>query len=44
MSNQLLADGLVVFVKRACPTCAMMEPLLREAAAARVDFQVVTQD
>jgi hypothetical protein len=44
MSNQLLADGLVVFVKRACPTCAMMEPLLCEAAAARADFQVVTQD
>lgn len=44
MLNRLLQDGLVVFVKRACPTCAMIEPLMREAASARADFQVVTQD
>ena len=44
MLNRLLQDGLVVFVKRACPTCAMIEPQMREAAAARADFQVVTQD
>ena len=44
MLNRLLQDGLVVFVKRACPTCAMIEPQMCEAAAARADFQVVTQD
>lgn len=40
----LVADGLVAFVKRACPTCSMIEPQMREAAQARRDFQVVTQD
>jgi hypothetical protein len=40
----LMPDGLVAFVKRACPTCSMIEPQLREAANARSDFQVVTQD
>ena len=40
----LIADGLVAFVKRACPTCSMIEPQMREAATARGDFQVVTQD
>lgn len=44
MSQTLIADGLVAFVKRACPTCSLIEPQLREAAAARRDFQVVTQD
>jgi hypothetical protein len=40
----LVADGLVAFVKRACPTCSMIEPQMREAGQARRDFQVVTQD
>ena len=40
----LLTDGLVAFVKRACPTCALIEPQMREASAVRADFQVVTQD
>ena len=44
MPKALVADGLVAFVKRACPTCAMIEPQMREAAQARPDFQVVTQD
>jgi hypothetical protein len=44
MVNALLSDGLVAFVKRACPTCSMIEPQMREAAQARRDFQVVTQD
>jgi hypothetical protein len=44
MTQQLVADGLVAFVKRACPTCSMIEPQMREAAQARHDFQVVTQD
>ena len=42
--STLISNGLVAFVKRACPTCSMIEPQLREAAAARRDFQVVTQD
>lgn len=40
----IISDGLVAFVKRACPTCSMIESQLREAATARGDFQVVTQD
>ncbi len=44
MSQPLIADGLVAFVKRACPTCSMIEPQMHEAAQARSDFQVVTQD
>ncbi len=44
MPQSLMPDGLVAFVKRACPTCAMIESQLREAAQSRRDFQVVTQD
>ncbi len=44
MAQALISDGLVAFVKRACPTCSMIAPQLREAAQARRDFQVVTQD
>ena len=44
MPQSLIADGLVAFVKRACPTCSMIEPQMQEAARARADFQVVTQD
>lgn len=44
MSQMLIADGLVAFVKRACPTCALIVPQMQEAARALPDFQVVTQD
>lgn len=44
MTQALIADGLVAFVKRACPTCSMIEPQMQEASRARRDFQVVTQD
>lgn len=44
MAQTLISDGLVAFVKRACPTCSMIEPQMRQAARARHDFQVVTQD
>ena len=44
MIQTLIADGLVAFVKRACPTCSLIVPQLREATQARPDFQVVTQD
>lgn len=44
MTSTLATDGLVAFVKRSCPTCVMIEPQMGEAALARADFQVVTQD
>lgn len=37
-------DGLVVFVKRACPACALIEPVMQAVAARLPAFQVVTQD
>ena len=37
-------DGLVAYVKRECPTCALIEPQLQEIARARPTFHVVTQD
>jgi hypothetical protein len=40
----LLQDGLVVFSKRACPTCVMIEAEIRRAAREARDFQVVSQD
>lgn len=40
----LLTDGLVAFAKRACPTCVLIEPQLREIAARLPQFQVVSQD
>jgi hypothetical protein len=39
----LPADGLVVFVKRACPTCALIGPLMRDLAGRGV-LRVVSQD
>ncbi len=44
MTQTLIADGLVAFVKRACPTCSLIVPQIQETAQARKDFQVVTQD
>src|SRR5262245_4924291 len=40
----LISDGLVVFVKRACPTCALIEPVVGEVARANGAFRVVSQD
>jgi len=40
----LISDGLVAFVKRACPTCTLVEPVLRELARRDRGFQVVSQD
>jgi thiol-disulfide isomerase/thioredoxin len=40
----MMKDGLYAFVKRACPTCTLIEPQLREAASAVPAFSVVTQD
>lgn len=39
-----LSDGLVAFVKRACPTCTLMEAELQQAASAVPDFRIVSQD
>jgi thiol-disulfide isomerase/thioredoxin len=36
-------DGLVVFVKRACPTCEMIAPVMQRAAHGSA-LTVVTQD
>jgi len=44
MTQGLIADGLVAFVKHACPTCSLIVPQMQEASRARRDFQVVTQD
>lgn len=40
----LIADGLVVFVKRACPACTLIEPVMREVAQSNSAFRVVSQD
>jgi hypothetical protein len=43
-SEPLVSDGLVVFVKRACPTCTLLEPQMREIAGAMPAFRAVSQD
>jgi hypothetical protein len=43
-SSASFSEALVAFVKRACPTCAMIEGTLREVARSRPDFRVVSQD
>jgi hypothetical protein len=40
----ILSDGLVVFAKRECPTCALVEPVLRDLGRDGGAFQVVSQD
>ena len=42
--QSLPADGLVAFVKRACPTCTLIESELKEVARAVPAFRAVTQD
>jgi hypothetical protein len=39
-----LPDGLVVFVKKDCPTCTLVESALQEIAAAGQELSVYTQD
>lgn len=39
-----VADGLAVFVKRLCPTCTLVEPVLRALAQGREAFRVISQD
>ncbi len=40
----LVSDGLVVFAKRACPTCTLIEPLMRDLAQKNGAFRIVSQD
>jgi hypothetical protein len=40
----IVNDGLVVFAKRECPTCTLIEPLMRELALKNSAFRVVSQD
>jgi hypothetical protein len=42
--TSLAPEGIVAFVKRACPTCSLIEPQLREVASAVPQFQIVSQD
>ncbi len=44
MADSFPSHGLVAFVKRACPTCTLIEPQMREVAAAVPGFHAVTQD
>jgi hypothetical protein len=37
-------DGLVAYVKRACPTCTMLEPQMQRVARSMPQFQIVSQD
>jgi len=40
----LLQDGLVVFSKRACPTCVLIENEMQRAVREARNFQIVSQD
>jgi hypothetical protein len=40
----MLPDGLVAVVKRDCPTCVLIEPVLRQLAAGAVRLHVYSQD
>ena len=39
-----LPDGLIVFVKRDCPTCALVAPVLKNMARGGMPITVYTQD
>jgi hypothetical protein len=43
-ATAIIENGLVAFVKRACPTCTLIEPQMQEAARAVPAFRVVSQD
>jgi hypothetical protein len=40
----LQPDGLVVFSKHACPTCALIAPVMQRVAKVLPAFQIVSQD
>ncbi|MGE0697823.1 MAG: thioredoxin family protein [Hyphomicrobiaceae bacterium] len=39
-----LTDGLAIVVKRDCPTCVLVEPVLRQLRASGKPVEIVTQD
>lgn len=41
---QTLPDGLIAIVKRDCPTCVLIEPVLGQLAASETPLTVLTQD
>ena len=41
---QTLPDGLIVILKRACPTCTLIEPVLAQLARGSRPVTVVVQD
>jgi hypothetical protein len=41
---QNIPDGLIVILKRACPTCTLIEPVLAQLAAGDVPLTVIVQD
>lgn len=41
---QTLPDGLIVILKRACPTCALIEPVLAQLARGPQPLTVIVQD
>src|ERR1700704_1365711 len=43
-ASAILTDGLVAFVKQACPTCTLIEGEMRKVAAAVPGFLAVSQD
>jgi hypothetical protein len=42
--SALCTNGLLAFVKRACPTCTLIEPQMRAVALAVPGFRAVSQD
>ena len=44
MESTLITDGLAVFSKRACPACALIEPVMQRVAKEVPRFRVVSQD
>ena len=38
------SDGLILVAKRECPTCEMVEPVMRQLAAGALPFTVYSQD
>ncbi len=44
MPESLLQDGLVVFSKRACPTCVLIAGEMQRAARELRNFRIVSQD
>lgn len=43
-AGPVIPDGLIVILKRACPTCALIEPVLTQLAAGALPLTVVVQD